>query len=66
MFSCEYCQISKNTYFEKHLLTAASETKNLARKFQNCIRAQSAVINSDFMNKIEERLILRSSNVTAY
>ena len=25
MFSCEYCEISKNTYFEEHLRTAASE-----------------------------------------
>ena len=25
MFSCEYCKISKNTYFEEHLRTAASE-----------------------------------------
>ena len=25
MFSCEYCEISKNTYFEEHLRTADSE-----------------------------------------
>ena len=25
MFSCEYCEISKNNYFEEHLRTAASE-----------------------------------------
>ena len=25
MLSCEYCKISKNTYFEEHLRTAASE-----------------------------------------
>ena len=25
MFSCEYWEISKNTYFEEHLRTAASE-----------------------------------------
>ena len=25
MFSGEYCEISKNTYFEEHLRTAASE-----------------------------------------
>ena len=25
MFSCEYCEISKNTYFEEHLRMAASE-----------------------------------------
>ena len=25
MFSCEYCENFKNTYFEEHLRTAASE-----------------------------------------
>ena len=25
VFFCDYCQISKNTYFEEHLRTAASE-----------------------------------------
>ena len=25
MFSCGYCEIFKNTYFEEHLRTAASE-----------------------------------------
>ena len=25
MFSCEYCEIFKKTYFEEHLLTAASD-----------------------------------------
>ena len=25
MFSCEYCEISKNTYSEEHLRTTASE-----------------------------------------
>ena len=25
MFSCEYCEISKNIYFEEYLRTAASE-----------------------------------------
>ena len=24
VFSCEYCEIFKNTYFDKHLRTAAS------------------------------------------
>ena len=27
MFSCEYCEILKNTYFVKHLRTAASEKR---------------------------------------
>ena len=25
MLSCEYCKVSKNTYFEEHLRTAASK-----------------------------------------
>ena len=25
MFSCEYCEIFKNTYFEEHLRTAAPD-----------------------------------------
>ena len=32
MISCEYCEISKNTYFEGHLPTAASEL-TLGRTF---------------------------------
>ena len=28
VFSCECCEIYKNTYFEKHLQTAASEEEN--------------------------------------
>ena len=42
MFSCEFCEISKNTYFEEHLRTAASElilglfrTSFLDSRFQN-------------------------------
>ena len=27
MFSCEYCEIFRNTYFEEHLQTAASEKR---------------------------------------
>ena len=33
MFFCEYCQIFKNTYFEKNLWTAASENQHLSDKF---------------------------------
>ena len=29
VFSCEYCKIFKNTYFEEHLRTTASVTKAL-------------------------------------
>ena len=33
VFSCEYCKIFKNTYFEKHLWTAASENQDFSNKF---------------------------------
>ena len=29
MFSCEYCEVFKNTYFEEHLPTAASVQSNI-------------------------------------
>ena len=29
IFSCEYCKIFKNTYFEKYLRTAASVLSNI-------------------------------------
>ena len=32
-FSCEYCEIFKKTYFEKHLWTAASENQDFNDKF---------------------------------
>ena len=32
-FSCEYCEIFKKTYFEKHLWTAASENQDFSDKF---------------------------------
>ena len=31
VFSSEYCKIFKNTYFEKHMRTAASEWKNIKK-----------------------------------
>ena len=33
VFSCEYCEIFKNTYFEKYLWTAASENQDFSDKF---------------------------------
>ena len=33
VFSCEYCEIFKNSYFQKHLWTAASENHNFSDKF---------------------------------
>ena len=29
LFSCEFCEISKNTFFMEHLQTTASEKENI-------------------------------------
>ena len=34
VFPCEYCEIFKNTYFEKHLRTAASTSKPYENQLQ--------------------------------
>ena len=34
MFSCKYCEISKNTYFEEHLRLTASDTKIFSNHFE--------------------------------
>ena len=34
MFSSEYCKISKNTYLEEHILTAASD---FLKQLQNSV-----------------------------
>ena len=34
MFSCEYCEISKNIYFEEHLRTAASKDFWASKKIE--------------------------------
>ena len=37
MFFCEYCEIFKNTYFEKHLRTTASEnTPTVMLSYEIC------------------------------
>ena len=36
VFSCEYCEIFKNTYFEKHLQTTASVDSKVT-KFQESL-----------------------------
>ena len=33
VFSYEYCEIFKNTYFEEHLQTAASSSENISSYF---------------------------------
>ena len=35
LFPCEYCKIFKNTYFEEHLRTAASEPKTVINREMN-------------------------------
>ena len=36
VFSCEYCEILKNTYFEEHLPTATFLHGAIARDFETC------------------------------
>ena len=33
VFFCEFCEIFRNTYFEKYLWTAASENQDYSNKF---------------------------------
>ena len=37
VFSCDYWDILKNTYFEKHLRTAASVYSKDLLKYKNCV-----------------------------
>ena len=65
MFSCEYCEISKNTYFEEHLRTAASEVTlesdclglHLGSRFQNhpdlvILQKYQLLLNQSFKNNL--------------
>ena len=35
VFSCEFCEISKNTFFTEHLWTTASRKHDFAHRFLN-------------------------------
>ena len=37
VFSCDYCEIFKNSYFEEHLRTAASVYSEDLLKYKNCV-----------------------------
>ena len=38
VFSCDYCKVFKNTYFEEHLQTVASVCSKDLLKYHNCLR----------------------------
>ena len=38
LFSCDYCEIFKNTYFEEHLGRAASVYSKGLLKYKNCVK----------------------------
>ena len=38
MFSCEYCEIFKSTYFDEHLRTAASKEYKILIVTNTCFR----------------------------
>ena len=50
MFSCEYWEISKNTYFEEYLQTTASDSTPLipANKLESSSKIQPNVANIAF------------------
>ena len=50
VFSCEYCEIFKGTYFEKHLRTAASETLLVNSKL-----FMKVLIGFEFFKKIHSK-----------
>ena len=50
VFSCEYCEIFKSTYFEKHLRTAASETLLVNSKL-----FMKVLIGFEFFTKIHSK-----------
>ena len=52
MLSCEYCEIFKNSYFEEHLQTAASDNSKNFKKFAqtNFIMANINFINLEIKN----------------
>ena len=41
VFSCEYCKIFKNTYFEEHLRTAASIKNKLNVRNRNARKSRT-------------------------
>ena len=54
MFFCEYCEIFKNTYFEKYLRTTASEdTPTLMLSYEIC-----EIFKNTYFEKHLRRLLL--------
>ena len=47
--SCEYCEIFKDTYFEEHLLTAASVTRNATSRLlkKNFLKEKPSCISQE-------------------
>ena len=41
VFSCEFCKISKNTFFTEHLRTTASNTNNYHKVYQKTQKLKS-------------------------
>ena len=68
VFSCEYCEIFKNNYFEEHLLTAASEIIFLLfiRFFPAINFSSKFVCNLHFTNSDLRKLNICLCNILTY
>ena len=55
MFSCEFCEISKNTFFTEHVWTIASYIQN-QRHIQNSIGVYSEPCQTSTMEGFKKQL----------
>ena len=51
VFSCEYCQIFKNAYFEEHLQTAASGIKNAISSIERTLVQNTLSVSEQNQHK---------------
>ena len=61
VFSCEYCEIFKNTYFEKHLRTTAS----ICRRYVNTCFCRNTPVLESLFNNVTTASLLKSDSSTS-
>ena len=49
MFSCEFCEISKNTFFYKTRLMAASGSTHVMLFYENHAKLRKSYLNSNLL-----------------
>ena len=55
VFYCDYCEIVKNTYFEKHLLAAGSDfLKQQQNIVSNCFCIDSFIKSDNLLTSYEQ------------